>query len=276
MEELKKYIDLKFKKIEKRLENLEKYIKKDEFDIDNFENTNEVNIDIYKYVIFTDGACSKKIPNKPKNGGFGIYIKDKTIIEILKEFKLYKKCNTDKFTINTETLDKQDFNNEYLYEITNIRAEGYAILYTLIIFKYLLIDKNKQDKQELLNYLNNMTIFPYNNFKEKITISNNPITNDILIITDSEFWINVITKWSVNWFYKNTICNKKNIDLVLYILYYYHLLLKNDINVEFLHINGHAERKGVNCYSYNEIGNMEADKLAVKSKNCIDYLFHYD
>lgn len=278
MDELKKYIDLKFKKIEKRLKKLENKLSDNDINelLDNdMNNILENDTDIsnkYANIIFTDGACSKKNKNNMKNGGFGIYIKDKTDIEFLSNFKLFKKCNTVEFNINIDDMSFINTNKKFSYEITNIRAEGYAILYTLIIFKYIKLDKIN-NKKTLLETLNKNDIYPYTEFKSKINICNKCNTNDILIVTDSEFWINVINKWSPNWYNKEIIFDKKNCDIVLYILYYYNLLLQNNINVEFKHVRGHADKK--NTYlTYFELGNIEADTLAVKSKNSIDYLFH--
>jgi hypothetical protein len=163
------------------------------------------------------------------------------------------------------------------FEVTNIRAEGYAILYVLILFKLLLVDNCEiNNSNDIINLLNKHHLFPFESFKDEITLSSKCETKDILIVTDSEFWINVITKWSGNWFKKNIILEKKNSDLVLYILYYYHSLLNNNINVDFQHVKGHADNKKPKFYTYFEAGNIEADKLAVKSKICDNNLFHID
>jgi len=254
------------------------------FDMDNIldndtntNNTNDItnnNLDKYLNVIFVDGAYSHSKKNNTKNGGFGIYIKERTNINCLKNFKLYKKCNTVNFDISSK-LSLIDPNHSFTYEITNIRTEGYAILYSMFIFKCLLIDKiDNSDIKNLLKCLNNCNLFPYDNFKEKIKPCNNCKGNNILIVTDSEFWIKTITKWSKTWYQKNTILERANIDIVLYIMYYYNLLLNNNINVEFQHVKGHADKKKKDYYTYFEAGNIEADKLAVKSKSSEDYLFH--
>ena len=286
--EVKKYIDSKFKKLEKRIKELEKELERYtnppeindlnnllDNDIEGKANVHELDEKQYNNVIFVDGACSKKDKNGIRKAGFGIYINDITNIDYLKNFKLYKRFNNVSFSINNKTLSLTDFNQTMELEVTNIRAEGYAILYVLIIFKLILIDKVKiSDTNKLIKTLDNYTIFSNNNFKQEIKLCNNCDSKDILIVTDSEFWINVITKWSPKWFNKDIILEKKNPDLVLYVMYYYHLLLKNKINVDFKHVKGHAEKKKVQYYTYYEAGNIEADKLAVQAKESFDYLFH--
>ena len=227
---------------------------------------------IYSNIIFTDGACTMRCKNNIKKGGFGIFINDKTECNFLKNFKLYKKFNKVKFNI-TDDLSLEGNTKEFIYDVTNIRAEGYAILYTLIIFDYILLE-NISNLDDLLYKLNNDKIFPYKNFKENIKICKGCKTNNILIITDSEFWIKAITNWSKNWYNKNLILTKANVDIVLYIMYYYNKLLNNKINVEFKHVKGHSDKNKKIKYSYDELGNIEVDKLALKGKNAEDYLFH--
>ena len=299
-----KHIDAKFNLLEERIKELEHclYItnshnntKKITNNTNNIADTSIKSIDdimdndlinntteefyenTYKNVIFTDGACSKRDKTGIRNAGFSIYIKENTDIECLKNLKLYKKIKNINFHINTNTLSTNNPNQVMEFEVTNIRAEGYAILYVLVIFKLLLVDKcDINNSNDIINILNEHNLFPLTSFKDEIKISHNCKTKDILIVTDSEFWINVITKWSIGWFKKDIVLEKKNSDLVLYILYYYHSLLKNNINVDFQHVRGHADKKKPEFYTYFEAGNIEADKLAVKSKLCDNNLFHID
>lgn len=228
-------------------------------EINNIIDDGYINYNEYENIIFTDGACNKKEINGVKPGGFSIYI-DKSNINTINKLKLYKKINNINFMYK---------NNKFEYKVTNIRAEGYAILYTMIIYKTILIDKKKFNVNNLNNYILNE--------KEliNIKINNNKIKNkNILIITDCEFWINVITKWSTNWYIKDIIYEKKNIDLILYMIYYYNILLDNNINIEFQHVKSHAEKKKNIFCSYAEYGNIEADKLAVLAKSLNDYNFY--
>lgn len=82
----------------------------------------------------------------------------------------------------------------------------------------------------------------------------------IEIITDSEFSINVASKWITNW-QLNNFNGKKNPDLltILFDLLNFH-------TVTFTHINSHT---GGN--SENEIGNAAVDKLASEALKFEDY-----
>lgn len=75
----------------------------------------------------------------------------------------------------------------------------------------------------------------------------------IEIITDSEFTINVCTKWIVSW-QLNNFNGKANPDLlsILFDLINYH-------DVHFTHVKGHSKGE-----SENEIGNKFVDNLAKK------------
>lgn len=252
-------------------------------DANNANNSSNTvdNINKYKNIIFTDGAFSRN----GKKAGFGIYIGDKTEIECLKQLKLYKKFKLVNFNINQE-LSMTGYLKPFIYDVTNIRAEGYAILYTLILFKSVLLDNiDKSNVNDVidnlnLNYLENKqtNLFPHNDYKKNINVCNSNSINshDILIVTDSEFWIKTITIWSKSWYKKDLILERKNIDIVLNIMYYYNLLLSNSINVEFQHVKGHSDKHKKQFYTYYENGNIEADLLAVKAKESNDILLHLD
>jgi ribonuclease HI len=152
--------------------------------------------------------------------------------------------------------------NYFIYEATNIRAEGLGILYSLIYIKLISIDKIT-DKDELsknlildhiYNIQENMNVITKNKLEEYV--------NKFLIVTDSEFWINVITKWSNSWIKKKQYLDKKNVDIVLYINYYLSLLNNNKILINFQHVRGHADKKSnVNDLDIYQKGNIMADKL---------------
>jgi len=239
-----------------------------------FNNKFNNNIDTKQYqnIVFTDGACTMRSKNNIKKGGFGIFIDNNTKYTFLKNLKLYKKFNKVEFCIN-ESLILTDTTQKFTYDVTNIRAEGYAILYTLIIFDNI-INNKISNKDDLLEKLSSCDIFPFSDFKKEINICKNCKSNDILIVTDSEFWIKTITIWSKNWYKNDIILEKANVDIVLYIMYYYNKLLNNNINVEFKHVKGHSDKNKNKDFSYYELGNIEVDKLALKGKNSDDYLFH--
>ncbi len=164
---------------------------------------------------------------------------------------------------------KNDNMKQYIkyfnYEPSNIRAEGFGILYSLILIKMLYVDKiNNID--ELLIKINNNII---NSNLDFIEYNKDPNINYdyFLIITDSEFWINVITKWSNNWFKKKITTEKKNVDIIYYINYYLHILLNNNIAIDFQFVRGHSDKNNNNKLTFFQQGNVMADKLANLAKN---------
>ncbi len=199
----------------------------------------------------------------------------------------YENCNYYAIYTNNENcigeyckIHKQDtmiqsteFKN---YDPTNIRAEGLAIIYALIYLKIILIDNNlEQDK--IIDNINNIK-FEKSEFKFKEYIDpNNKEFKYYQIITDSEFWINVITKWCNNWIKQNIVLEKKNIDLIFYINYLLNLLYDHNIIIHFKFIKAHADKNQTNennekiKYTFYQKGNIMADKLANIAKENINY-----
>lgn len=158
------------------------------------------------------------------------------------------------------------------YDPTNIRAEGLAIIYSLIYLKIILID-NIENKDDIISSINNIEFnneFKFKEFKSVESINN----KYFLIITDSEFWINVITKWCNNWIKKDIVLEKKNIDIIYYINYLLTLLVENNIIIEFKFVRGHSDKDAkqkkqkLNLF---QKGNVIADKLANLAKENINY-----
>lgn len=149
------------------------------------------------------------------------------------------------------------------YDPTNIRAEGLAIVYALMYLKFIIIDKYQNDN--LVHYFNT---FQFEKTKLEYLEYNIPkdTTNYMFyqIITDSEFWINVITKWGNNWIKQNKVLEKKNIDIIYYINILLTELLDNNIIIHFKFVRGHADSKKNNNEKYTiyQKGNIIADKLA--------------
>jgi ribonuclease HI len=143
---------------------------------------------------------------------------------------------------------------------TNIRAEGYAILYSLVYIKLVMID-SLNDKQSIID---NFKLDKLTNIKKDINIIDFKLKsrNKFMIVSDSEFWINVITKWGNNWVKKFTICEKKNLDLNILINYYMNILYNNGIEIVFQHVNGHADKNKDKILNFYERGNVMSDKLA--------------
>ncbi len=158
------------------------------------------------------------------------------------------------------------------YDPTNIRAEGLAIIYSLIYLKIILIDNIKKE-DDIISSINTIE---FNN-ELKFTEYNPLESLDnkyFLIITDSEFWINVITKWCNNWIKKDIVLEKKNIDLIYYINYLLTLLAEKNIIIEFKFVKGHSDKDAkqkkqkLNLF---QKGNIIADKLANIAKENTNY-----
>jgi len=157
------------------------------------------------------------------------------------------------------------------YDPTNIRAEGLAIVYALMYLKFSIVDNI--NKENLVNHFNT---FQFNNnkleFVEYIIPHNTKNYKFYQIITDSEFWINVITKWSNNWIKQNKILEKKNIDIIYYINILLTILLNNNIIIHFKFVRGHSDKKNKdNKYTIYQKGNIIADKLANIAKENSNY-----
>lgn len=179
---------------------------------------------------------------------FAIYTNDKN------HMGEYCKIHKQDYMIQTMT-----FIN---YDPTNIRAEGLAIVYALMYLKFVIIDNI--NKENLVNHFNT---FQFNNNKLEFVEYKIPVdtTNYTLyqIVTDSEFWINVITKWSNNWIKQNKILEKKNIDIIYYINILLNDLLNNNIIIHFKFVRGHSDKKNKDeKFTIFQKGNIIADKLA--------------
>lgn len=256
--------------------NLDDIISNELHNFDNSNNTVIQCINEYDISIYTDGACSGN--GKPHAiAGFGIYI-NKFIDG--KKYKFYKKIKNIMFSYNKKDKSKNDPDMFIKYIASNNRGEGYAILYSLLIIKYQLIDKI-----DILNNLNDYLLIDNNIYPSDkydfLYINNNVINSkqyNVIINTDSKLWINIITKWTKNWIKKDLVfCDKRaNIDLVIYIYYTYNILKQNNINVIINHVKGHPEskKKKREDFTDSEEGIYKADKLAVKAKENINLNFN--
>mgnify|MGYP006272646989 CR=1 FL=1 len=136
--------------------------------------------------------------------------------------------------------------NTEKYNASNIRAEGMAIYQSLKkIYK---LCKNNNEVCESSKYI---------------------------IITDCEFWINMIKKWIPGWVRKGHQKDKfkthKNPDIVYKIYKIKNKLNKQQVNIEFQHVMSHnkngwqnAEKNTFEYYCY--IWNDRCDKLANKAR----------
>lgn len=212
-------------------------------------------------IIYTDGACSGN-GKKTSTGGFGVYIQKSIFSD--DAIKINKKCEFK--TVNVK-------GNSYEFPVTNIRMEGYAILTTMFLYAEKLVFNKDINKTNIESYLNNNRLMKLSSIKESYNSNElktiNNISTSIHIITDSQFWINVIDKWMKGWISKKILLTKKNPDLLLYIYYYHTLLSQNGVEVKFIFVNSHQKGKR----TFHADGNDVADVLATTTKDNSDNLF---
>ncbi len=191
-----------------------------------------------------------------------------------------KKCSKHK--IETSKIVAKYFT----YTPTNIRSEGLAILISLWAgLAFINKGANKKIKksaikesilQELYNLENldmdNLQSLSYEGViitdKEKLNIAPG---KKIMVVTDSLFWIDLITKWLSKWIRTRTIEDRKNIDIILLIIKLLANLKKSNIHVFFQHVEGHKDKKsaGEDLNIYYR-GNILADKLATHASKSED------
>lgn len=198
-------------------------------------------------IIYTDGACSGN-GTANATGGFGVYIAKSNLFGKLK--------------INHKG-ERMKFENDTLY-VTNIRMEGLAIVAVLAMYANVLI-KNVAPV-DIVQHMN--TSSPFDLTNPKIVYgagelkTTNPEQSEIIdIVTDSQFWINVVEKWMPNWVAKKILLEKKNPDILLMLCYYTQLLDQNSIKFKFTHVRSHQRGKR----TLHADGNDVADVLATSS-----------
>lgn len=200
-------------------------------------------------LIYTDGACSKN-GSQDAIGGFGFFVAKTTVFN-----------GPAKISRKGERMVFQDG----MFNVTNIRMEGLAIVSVLALYADALI-LNVDGSNNPLARLNMIDVYRTANLKFKydtseLATSNNLEVDAIEIVTDSEFWINVIQKWMPGWIHKNAASNKKNPDILLIVCYYTELLKQNGVQVIFTHVRSH--QKGARTAHAD--GNDIADKLATRA-----------
>ncbi len=200
-------------------------------------------------LIYTDGASSKNgLPTSV--GGFGIYIAQSNVFEA--PIKINRKG------------ERMQLNGERFY-VTNIRMEGLAIVSTLALYAKKLIGGATISNEPVV-ILNGFDIFETAGHKvvygagelKSGTVLSKPT---IEIVTDSQFWINVIEKWMPNWIKKGIVLEKKNPDILLMLRYYLELLNQNGVKVKFTFVRSHQKGKR----SHHADGNDVADVLATSA-----------
>lgn len=210
-------------------------------------------------VIYTDGACSGNGKKAVPTAGIGIYCN---------AWGISKSTDNDTFMYNGKKQTLSNPDTTVIYKNSNIRAEGYAILYSLWIIKFTYID-NKKINDANLKVLHDLKfLYPSDSIKVGDIIDGIEVINTnnkmATIVTDSLFWIKMIEDYIPNWVRQESVTTKKNIDLTIYIYYIYKLLEKNNVNIVLRHVHSHPNKKS--DLSQDEIGNDHADKLAVSAK----------
>lgn len=162
------------------------------------------------------------------------------------------------------------------YTPTNIRAEGLAILTAL----QAALAKKKSDLRKVCRPHGIGTkstlhgvLHPKVGMRRMDWDSG---TKKILIVTDSLFWIDLITKWLPSWIQKKIVFEKKNSDIVCAIYDQMQTLAGLNIAVEFQHIRGHQD-KAIASDQLNLFhkGNILVDKLATHSMTMHDFDMHF-
>lgn len=187
-------------------------------------------------IIYTDGACSGNGTAR-SIGGYGIYIAKSKLFD--SPIKINRKGEHMIYEDNT-------------YYITNIRMEGLAIVSTLALYA----NYNSKNVIDTLNQNLSFDLVPETNIK----LSQDSI---IEIVTDSQFWINVVELWMPNWIRKGILLEKKNPDILLLIHNYMEFFRNNNIKIKFTHVKSHQKGKR----SYHADGNDVADVLATTAIN---------
>lgn len=213
-------------------------------------------------IIYTDGACSKN-GTVNASGGFGMFIAKSSLLNA--PLKLNQKGK--QMSLKNETVSE-------VYYVTNIRMEGLAIVSTLALYADMLILR-KSNSTNILDRLNSIDPFNTNDMKVKylpkeLKINKNQSSDvTIEIVTDSLFWINVIETWMPNWIKKNILFEKKNVDILLMLHYFWELFIQNNITVKLTHVKSHQKGKRTEHADGNDV----ADVLATSSVNNTNHLF---
>lgn len=215
-------------------------------------------------IIYTDGSALKNGKPGAKSSS-SVYIKE---LGKFKEIKISKRNENIQFEFNKKNKTKSNNDTMITYACSNIRGEGYAILYAMVVLRAYLIEKI-----DILKDINKLSdegfIYPLDSFEfdyiSKIRESNKDVYN-VYIKTDSEFWIKTINNYIPTWIQKKKVFDMKNIDLVCFIYFNYMCLKKNNINVNLIHVRGHPEkRKSKSQYDEDDIGNTIADEIATNA-----------
>ncbi len=192
-------------------------------------------------LIYTDGSCSKNgLPSS--TGGFGVLIKESALFDV--------PARINRKGVHTT------FNDAPLY-ITNIRMEGLAIVSTMALYAKRISESDSKDPVEILN---SFDPYDYNN---QLVDGKHVECASINIVTDSQFWINVINKWMPSWIRKGVIMSKKNPDILMMLRHYLKWYANNDVEIKFIFVRSHQRGQR----TFHADSNDEVDILAKNGAN---------
>jgi len=165
------------------------------------------------------------------------------------------------------------------YSPTNIRAEGIAILLALkAILKYLNSDGKSScssiksgieeisdlSKDEIID----CGIYNMNNTDVVTKDLSKCMQEDnyrFMIVSDSKFWIDLISTWLNGWINKRTVIERKNIDIIVEINYVLTKIKSHEKKTTIFmnHVGGHSDKKiKEEELTFYQKGNVLSDKLA--------------
>ncbi len=192
-------------------------------------------------IIYTDGSCVGNGSSRSK-GGFGLYIESSSMFSA--PCKIGRKGETAEGDGET-------------YYVTNIRMEGLAIVSTLALYAQKLSYSTSYDPIEILN-----SVDVYNVSTVPTGATKRLDCDKITIVTDSQFWINVIQKWMPNWIKKNIINEKKNPDILNILKEYVRWYKENGVDINFVFVRSHQKGKRTEHADSNDIVDIIAKEAA--------------
>ncbi len=187
-------------------------------------------------LIYTDGSCVKNgLPSS--TGGFGVLIKQSKL------FAAPIRINRKGVSIIYKSVP--------LF-VTNIRMEGLAIVSTMALYAKYISTKSTNDPVELLNSFD-----PYD-CTDVLENTKKVNCDSISIVTDSQFWINVINSWMPSWIRKGIVHTKKNPDILMMLRHYLEWYANNNVEIKFIFVRSHQKGKRTEHADSND----EVDILA--------------
>jgi ribonuclease HI len=228
----------------------------------------------YDHIVFTDGS-SVNTPVKKSGSGVYFYKTNLKVLESQSESDLLVYSMTNEITYagklkdytglcNDHSCTKIGYSesgkcsehkspnersklNYHIYQTTNIRAEGLAILLAIQAMINIKMKKKVTERDSIVGVRLNTLKAP------KFT----PAEEKMVIVTDSKFWIDVMTSWLPGWISKRTLMTRKNIDIIVRLIKAVESLEEVGVSLTFWHTRGHQTDD-----SFETKGNNLADKLA--------------